>query len=734
MSASSARSFRLDGYIRISDRRGREGPSFISPAWQRDRIVAWCELYGARLGEVYEEIDESGRRADRPKLSLALERIELGLSDGMIVALLSRFGRSLADATSHLARIQRAGGTFVSVDEQFDLDTDHGRLMLRQMLSWHEYESDRIRTTWQEARRRAVARGVHGATHPPVGYKRRTDGRLRIDPRTAPHIKQAFALRRDGATLGDVGRYLRVNDVRSSLGTAVWGPAAVRHLFASRAYLGEASSGAYIQAGAHPALVDPVTWRLAHHQPARRAVPPRPGLLYGILRCASCRSPMRLWSGRSDGLDRMYRCGRELKQRGACPQRAWVTVSSMDALAEDLLFAAARRRPQIARKTQAAIARADREVEEADRRLVRYRDNDRLLEVLDQEQYLDGLGTRAQAAREATHELQYLRAASLGIDALRLRGIQRRWEHLDLAAKRQALALVFEAIFITPGHGHIEQRIWICERGEAPSALPVRGRPRPPRPFLFPTTAYKTRRQERRLLAARRFGWDDEEIERRLREFIGDRDVFPTPQQFILANQRRLYDHVCLRGGGPIWASRLDLPFDQGRRRRQLRWTKERVQNELAEFLAGRDTWPTMSEFSACGKGQLRRAVTRFGGMEHWAGLFGLPLSNFRGPHLAWPESRIDAELRALIGVRSAWPRRREFTAAGLDGCYAAIWRGAGVAAWAKRMGVSPPPRSRGGRRPADRPKTTARARGEHHHDEAGRRTTPGAPSPRTNA
>jgi hypothetical protein len=78
-------------------------------------------------------------------------------------------------------------------------------------------------------------------------------------------------------------------------------------------------------------------------------------------------------------------------------------------------------------------------------------------------------------------------------------------------------------------------------------------------------------------------------------------------------------------------------------------------------------------------------------------------MSNFRGPHLAWPEDRIETELRNLIGERTEWPRRREFTAAGLDGCYAALWRGYGVPAWAKRMGVTPPSRSRGSRKPHSR-------------------------------
>jgi hypothetical protein len=122
-----------------------------------------------------------------------------------------------------------------------------------------------------------------------------------------------------------------------------------------------------------------------------------------------------------------------------------------------------------------------------------------------------------------------------------------------------------------------------------------------------------------------------------------DRDVFPTCAQFIEAGERRLYDHVTLRGGGPVRPARLGVPRRQGKRKRWLLWTEERIRQELGEFLAHRDTWPKMGEFRRCGKERLRRAVTRFGGMERWANEFDLPIGNFRGPHLAWTEDLIEA-------------------------------------------------------------------------------------------
>ena len=686
---------RLDGYVRVSDVRGRSGPSFISPSVQHDRIAAWCRLYDARLLTVFEELDESGGRPDRPLLLKAIERVEAGLSGGIVVARLDRFGRSLRDALDHLARIEQAGGTFVSVQDNFDLSSDHGRLVLRMMLAFAEFQRDCVRSDWAEARRRSVARGVHGSPVPPVGYRKHKDGRLRPHPRVAPIVREAFELRARGGTLDEAGALLREHRVRSARGGYLWTRCTMGVLFTNRVYLGEASFGEFRQENAHPALVAPITWRLAQHEPVRRTTPPQPGLLYGILRCASCRSLMTM-SG--DYPDRLYRCSRKPKQRGPCPQKTFITASSVDALAEDLLFAVARRRPQLVRKVQSALRKAAADVDRAERALTRYRDNARLIEVMTPDQYAAGVEARALAVRDAVEELAMRRADSTDLDLLKLRGIEKRWPTMDIKKKREALRCAYEALFIQPGHGHVEQRVWICERGEAPSRLPWPGHPMPPRRFAFPTAAGKTTRQERRIMAAQRFGWSDDEIERRLRAFTAGRQRFPIPNEFFKAGERRLYEHVMLRGGGPVWAARVGLPFPQGRRREMLLWTDERVRAELEAFLAGRTAWPLMEDFKAGGQEQLRRALVRFGGMERWAAEFDLPMSSFRGPHLTWTEEKIEKAIRELVGDSDEWPKRKEFGRAGLDGCYAAMWRTGGTDVWAERIGVRLPKR-RGGRR-----------------------------------
>lgn len=64
----------LDGYVRVSQVGGRSGVSFISPSVQREQIEGWITLHGATVGTIFEELDESGARSDRPLLMDALVR------------------------------------------------------------------------------------------------------------------------------------------------------------------------------------------------------------------------------------------------------------------------------------------------------------------------------------------------------------------------------------------------------------------------------------------------------------------------------------------------------------------------------------------------------------------------------------------------------------------------------------------------------------------------------------
>lgn len=61
-------------------------------------------------------------------------------------------------------------------------------------------------------------------------------------------------------------------------------------------------------------------------------------------------------------------------------------------------------------------------------------------------------------------------------------------------------------------------------------------------------------------------------------------------------------------------------PGRNGRRR----WTQERIRESLQEFCAGRDGWPSATEFKQAGRFDLYVAASRYGGIKFWTSELGL--------------------------------------------------------------------------------------------------------------
>ena len=73
-------------------------------------------------------------------------------------------------------------------------------------------------------------------------------------------------------------------------------------------------------------------------------------------------------------------------------------------------------------------------------------------------------------------------------------------------------------------------------------------------------------------------------------------------------------------GGGRATTYRL---VRRGRAPGQRHWTNERIHAALVDFCAGRESWPSASEFKADGRSDLYVAASRYGGIGFWATKLG---------------------------------------------------------------------------------------------------------------
>lgn len=319
---SPKRSARLAGYVRVSRLGGRPEEN-LSTDEQRKRIEGYCQAHGHSVQVWFVETDESGGKNDRPMWQTALARVESGESDGVICAKLDRFARSAADGLAAVRRIEEAGGTFVSVAENFDTSSPYGRFTMTIFLALAELELGRIRDGWAVAQSAAVRRGVHISARVPAGYRRNGDGRLQPDPETAPHIREVFLRRAQGASWQGLAGYLTASEVPTFSG-GQWTPGSVRAVVSNPVYKGEARGArGLVNPEAHEAIVAKAAWQAANRRRGEKPATRGEGkLLSGLVCCGSCGGRMSADRNRHGSF---YRCRNRIVSVSGCAQPATIS-------------------------------------------------------------------------------------------------------------------------------------------------------------------------------------------------------------------------------------------------------------------------------------------------------------------------------------------------------------------------------------------------------------------------
>lgn len=479
----------LDAYVRVSQVRGREGDSFISPAVQADRIAAWAQRAGVPVGEVLEELDVSGGKIDRPLLDRALQRIDAGVSGGLIVAHMDRFSRSLVDGVMVMDRVRKAGGRFVAVDIGFDTATSDGELQAQIMLAVAQDQLRRIRGNWDEARRRAVERGIHPCAAPPFGYQHGEDRRLAPDPLERELVERVFAMRAGEQSWGEIRAMLREAGATTRRGND-FSLRALRDIVRSDVYLGVARHGTFENREAHEAIVDRAVWVAAQ----RRGHAPGPSgheasVAVGVVRCAGCRYLMRgqrrELAGGEVRLDLRCRCSSE-QMSNRCEQPA-ATARGVEI--EALLVAWFLERMDEVRASvrsrSAVTGELEREVRRAQSVLDALATDPRAQEAMGMTAYLHALDVRRRDVERLERDLDAERRAT-GAAELVDADLRSMWDTFTIGERRRLLAASVDAVFIRQGGPDVpvEQLVTVLWAGEAPELdLPRTGRrdyvPRP---------------------------------------------------------------------------------------------------------------------------------------------------------------------------------------------------------------------------------------------------------------
>jgi site-specific DNA recombinase len=461
----------LDAYIRVSKVAGRSGESFISPTVQRERIESWAQLNGATLTWHEPELDVSGGTMRRPIFDAILERVRAGETDGVIVAKLDRFARTLVGALGTLEEFERHNAVLVSVADNLDLSTPMGKAFLRILLVFAELERDRISESWRAATSNAVDRGIHISKHIPTGYEKSADKRL-VPNRDAPGIREAFLMRGALNSRTEIAR--RLDELAPRPGEGRWTPPMVERIIKNRVYLGYAYRGEQVNKQAHEPIVSMAEWQAANLAPVRAASrAKKPNLLGGIARCAGCRYVLAPGKSRFGGTGEDvlgYRC-RTTHTAGVCTEPASINARKLETYIEGLW------RRQMAQEAVSvsddtlALQRAAQDLAAAEEELAAFASDVKARRLLGGG-YHAALEERAAAVSRSESEVRRAGAARTSSGAIEF------YDELPIAERKRILGSSIDAVIVKRGNARvpIEQRVTVLWRGEGPDDLPRRGR------------------------------------------------------------------------------------------------------------------------------------------------------------------------------------------------------------------------------------------------------------------
>jgi DNA invertase Pin-like site-specific DNA recombinase len=437
------------GIIRVSQVRGREGDSFASPEDQRARIEAECERQELHLIDVVEELDVKGATplSKRDGLRSAIESVEAGQAEVIVVAYFDRLVRSMRIQEEILERVESAGGKVLAVDAgAISGKTSAQWLSSTLMGAVNEYHGKVLAERVRGAQAAAVARGVPPWSQNPPGYSRNAEGVYEPDENKPVAIKM-FEMRAAGKSQNDCREHLLAHGIRRTL-------ASVGKLLSSRIYLGELRFGDFHNPKAHKAIISPELFAAAQRAKAPRGRTAKSQLLLarlGVLRCGTCDS--RLVAGTSNHKKTpCYRC-----KNPDCRKKVVVSANLVDPMVVD---AVKRRlgdlegRASAVSAAQAAVATRDAaqaKLDEAMRAFADLSDEPVAIETL----------AKLRAARDAAEE----QVKQLGSTATSLTVTATAdWDRLTLDERRGLIRATIASVTVSPGRG--EDRIAIHLVGE----------------------------------------------------------------------------------------------------------------------------------------------------------------------------------------------------------------------------------------------------------------------------
>lgn len=215
------------GYIRVSTEE--QATSGLSLSHQKTRIIAFAKASDFNLVEVIEEPGKSGKNLNRPGMARALEILESGKAQALVVLSLDRLTRSVKDLGYLVEFFDQTGTALVSVQDSINTLTAAGRLVLNVLGSIAQWEREAIAERTAAAMAVKRHRGEKTGGTVPYGFDAAGKGRLIPNPREQEALKLITRLRKRKVSLRKIGEILTEQGFTPKKG-GIWHPQTIKQI------------------------------------------------------------------------------------------------------------------------------------------------------------------------------------------------------------------------------------------------------------------------------------------------------------------------------------------------------------------------------------------------------------------------------------------------------------------------------------------------------------------------
>jgi DNA invertase Pin-like site-specific DNA recombinase len=207
---------RVLAYARVSTQEQADSKAGLEA--QKAAIAAEARRRGWTIVETIEDAGYSAKDLRRPGIKRALEELQRGRADALVVSKLDRLSRSMIDFTRLMRQAQRQNWALVALDCAVDTTTPAGEAMANVLATFAQFERRLIGQRTREALAQKKAQGE----------------RLGRPPDQPATVRSRITLRPNaGKSLPANAEELNRDQIATAHGGAQWYPSTVRAVLAA---------------------------------------------------------------------------------------------------------------------------------------------------------------------------------------------------------------------------------------------------------------------------------------------------------------------------------------------------------------------------------------------------------------------------------------------------------------------------------------------------------------------